>query len=86
MEKEGDPFYWPCYMTIGPVAGAALCMLVLGLGHPVEDRSCSSEASLELLEEAQPFISRFWSPGSPGRHGLVATGPPPPHSSVTWRG
>lgn len=55
MEKEGDPFYWPCYMTIWPVAGAAL--LVLGLGHPVEDRGCSSEASLELLEEAQPFIS-----------------------------
>lgn len=26
-------------------------------GHPVEGRDCSSEASLELLEEARAFIS-----------------------------
>lgn len=89
MEEEGDPFFFPPALSCDHRACGGSCTVCVSPrpGRPVEDRGGSSEASLDLLEGAQAFVwSHCWCLGSPGRQRSVAARPPPPHSSVTWRG
>lgn len=89
MEEEGDPFFFPPALSCDHRSCGGSCTVCVSPrpGRPVEDRGGSSEASLDLLEGAQAFVwSHCWCLGSPGRQRSVAARPPPPHSSVTWRG
>lgn len=89
MEEEGDPFFFSPALSCDHRACGGSCTVCVSPrpGRPVEDRGGSSEASLDLLEGAQAFVwSHCWCLGSPGRQRSVAARPPPPHSSVTWRG